>query len=198
MKKAFILAGCLLGLEMAGVALARTPDKPLSADMVIPHETRTALAGARKPARPGQALLSTTIVDAPVQKLCAIIQDYADYPNFMAHTRPAVSPHSAQDHWLLDMRLKLALGGAKKYRLEMAPKISRQSCHLLWKLVPLEELKPEETIHHTAGYWQLTPKPDNRNQTVVEYFVYGNPGSVPFGVGRIDEIVNREGGSRMR
>lgn len=198
MKNAFLIAACLLGLDMAGAAPARTPDYPVSADMVIPHETRAAVAGARKPVAPGQALLATTIVDAPVQKLCSIIQDYADYPNFMAHTRPAVSPYSAQDHWLLDMGQKLALGGAKKYRLEMAPKISRQSCLLLWKLVPLEELTPEETVDRTAGYWQLIPKPDNRNQTVVEYYVYANSGSVPFGVGRIDEIVNRDVGPRIR
>lgn len=154
-------------------------------------ERRVAVKNISKPATPGSSYFAATIVDAPVERLCAIIQDYADYPSFMPNLRQARVVHSAEDHALVDMTLRLPFGKVKKYRVKMEPRTSERSCRLFWKLVPSEDLKPEETIADTSGYWQLTPHPSARTKTVVEYFVYANPGPVPLGLGWMEEIMSR-------
>lgn len=67
--------------------------------------------------------------------------------------------------------LKSPLGKIKKYRLHMELKNAPQSCHLAWAMVKQADLKPEETIADTKGYWALIPQTASKNKTVVKYFV---------------------------
>lgn len=184
----------LLALLAGGTALAHA-SAPVANGRVIDvnvlSEKRIAVKNVSKPATPGTSFFAATIIDAPVEKLCTIIQDYADYPNFMPNMRQARVVHSAEDYSLVDMTLRVPFGKIKKYRVKMEPRTSERSCRLFWKLVPNEDLKPEETIADTSGYWQLTPHPSSRSKTVVEYFVYANPGPVPLGLGWVDDIISK-------
>ena len=154
-------------------------------------ETQVATVDVSKPDRAGKTFIAATIINAPVRKLCAIILDYPDYPNFMPNTDKTKVVQATDDFSVVDMTLKLPFGKIKKYRLKLEPRTSAQSCHLAWKLIQWEELKPDETIADTTGYWQLTRHPANANKTVVEYFVYADPGPIPFGLGWIVDIMSK-------
>lgn len=154
-------------------------------------ETQVVVSDVSKPAIPGKSFLAATIINAPMQKLCSIIQDYSDYPNFMPNTDKTQILYAAEDHAIVNMILKLPLGKVKKYRLRLEPQTSPQACQLSWKLIPWEELKTEETITDTSGYWQLAPYPANSNKTVVKYFVYADPGPVPYGLGWIVDLMSK-------
>lgn len=193
MKKFGRCSALALTLCVTSAAYASTPENLRIVDITVLSERRIAVKNVTKPATPGTSYFAATIIDAPVEKLCAIIQDYADYPAFMPNMRRARVVHSAEDYSLVDMTLKLPFGKIKKYRVKMEPRTSERSCRLFWKLVPSEDLKPEETITDTSGYWQLTPHPSSRNKTVVEYFVHNNPGPMPVGFGWIEKILGKNG-----
>lgn len=187
-----LILGVAAAMQAIVASAASAPaGAPRLIDVTVLSERRVSVKNVSKPAAPGTSFFAATIIDAPVEKLCTIIQDYADYPSFMPNMRKARVVHSAEDYSLVDMTLRVPFGQLKKYRVKMEPRTSERSCRLFWKLVPSEDLKPEETIADTSGYWQLTPHPSHRNKTVVEYFVYANPGSVPVGLGWIEEIVSR-------
>lgn len=140
----------------------------------------------------GKSFIAGTIIDAPVTKLCAIIDNYADYPSFMPNTDKTVIVQATDASTVVDMTLKLPLGKIKKYRLRMDAKNGAQTCHLAWKILPRPELTPEETIADTSGYWDLSPLASDKNKTVVKYFVYSDPGPVPMGLGWIVDSLGKD------
>lgn len=154
-------------------------------------ESKVTLLDVSKPGQAGKSFQAGTLIAAPVEKLCATIQDYAAYPGFMPNlSKIKVSPSAGAT--LLDMTLKLPLGKVKKYRLRMEPKISAGSCQLSWKLVPWEGLKVEETIADTSGYWLFSPLPADKRKTVVKYVVSTDPGPVPMGLGWIVDSLSKD------
>ena len=145
-----------------------------------------------QPNAAGKSFIAGTVIDAPMKKLCATIQDYSEYPSFMPNMAQTRIVRADGKSSVVDMTLKLPLGKVKKYRLQMEPAISDQVCRLSWKLVPWEGLKPEETIVDTTGYWHLTPLASDKNKTVVRYFVYTNPGAIPVGLGWIVDALSKD------
>ncbi|NEX64055.1 SRPBCC family protein [Noviherbaspirillum galbum] len=151
-----------------------------------------AITDFSKPSSPGRTFAARTVINAPVQKLCGILLDYPEYPAFMPNTDNASVIQAADDFAIVNMTLKLPLGKIKKYRLRLEPRNTPQTCHLSWKQVPWEDLKADDTIADTSGYWHLVPHPANPARTVVDYFVYADPGYVPFGFRWIVDILSKE------
>lgn len=156
-------------------------------------EQQVTITDFSNPSSPGRTFAANTVIDAPVQKLCAILQDYLGYVQFMPNMDNARVVQAAGDYSVVDMTLKLPLGKMKRYRLRLEPKVTPQACHLSWKQIPWEELKPDDTIADTFGYWHLTPHPAQSSKTVVEYFVYADPGYVPFGFRWIVDLMSKDG-----
>jgi len=117
----------------------------------------------------GKSFIAGTVIDAPMKKLCSIIQDFPGYPDFMPNMSQTRVVRTEGTASVVDMTLKLPLGKIKKYRLRMEPAVGEQTCRRSWRLVPWEGLKPEETIVDTTGYWHLAPSASDRNKTVVKY-----------------------------
>lgn len=154
-------------------------------------ENKVTVTDLSEEGKAGKTFMATTLMDAPLQKLCAAIQDYPAYPQFMPHTDATQVVQQASDFSLIDMALKLPMGQFKRYRLKMQPQLRPQSCHVAWTLIPREDLQIDETIADTSGYWQLTPDPANGHKTLVRYFVYSDPGPVPFGLGWIVAMLGK-------
>ncbi|WP_229423793.1 SRPBCC family protein [Massilia frigida] len=152
--------------------------------------TVVSLADVSKPGQPGKAFMAATIINAPVPKLCAMIQDYAAYPSFMPNVEK-VAVLRKDDAAQVDMTLKLPLGKVKKYRLRMEPKVTAYHCQLSWKMLPWEGVKAEEAIADTTGFWLLAPHAADKTKTVVKYMVYTDPGPVPLGLGWIVDSMSR-------
>ncbi|WP_273671583.1 hypothetical protein [Janthinobacterium fluminis] len=161
-------------------------------DAATLSESKVTLQEVGKAGAAGKSFLAATIIDAPLPSLCAIIQNFADYPSFMPSVAKTAVTRGADAAVLVDMTLQLPLGKVKKYRLKMEAKSGAQLCQLAWKMVPSAGLKQEETIADTSGYWQLTPAPADKLKTVVRYFVYTDPGPVPMGMGWIVDSLSKD------
>ena len=179
-------AGCLLIAAVCGhAALAAEP-----IDVSKLSDSAVTMVELSKPGSPGKTFAAGTIINAPMQEVCALLQNYGAYPGFMPNTESAkVTQGGGQA--LVDITLKLPMGKIKKYRLRMEPKVGADSCVLAWKLVPWSGLKPEETIVDTSGQWQLTPGAAS-GKTVVRYRVYTDPGPIPFGLGWIVDSLSKD------
>ncbi|TFV92003.1 hypothetical protein E4K72_20035 [Oxalobacteraceae bacterium OM1] len=184
MKRAALLLALMGGLSAAAQALAIDPAALRDGRVMVEPVTSGGL--------PGKTFVATMLINAPVSKLCAIVSDYTAYPAYMPNTANTVVSDKRPDHTVIDMTLKLPLGKIKKYRLRMDPQHTPQACHLAWKQIPWEGLTPDETIADTTGYWHMTPSPSEPGKTVVEYYVYADPGHVPFGLGWIVDIMSKE------
>lgn len=165
---------------------------PQQIDTAILTDTRVEMIEVTKPGNPGKSFTAGTIINAPMQRLCAILLDFPAYPGFMPNTDKASVVQTSEEFSVVEMTLKLPLGKIKKYRLKMEPKLAKQQCWISWKLVPWEGLRPEETIVDTTGYWLLIPDSANANRTVVKYFVNTDPGAVPLGLGWIVDSMSKD------
>jgi hypothetical protein len=174
---------------LAGAAGAACAADPI--DMGHLSETSVALADVSKAGSPGKSFVAATIINAPLQELCALLQNYEAYPAFMPNTQSAKVSHTGPSFSVVDVTLKLAMGKIKKYRLRMDPKASAQSCVLAWKLLPWPGLKQEDTITDTIGSWQLTGAA-TPGKTIVKYTVYTDPGPIPFGAGWIVDSLSKD------
>lgn len=170
----------------AGAAVAAEP-----IDMRKLSDSTVALADVSKPDAPGKSFVAATIINAPLQQLCKLLQDYEAYPAFMPSMQSTKVSQAGAAYSVIDVTLKLPMGKIKKYRLRMEPKASEQSCVLAWKLQPWAGLKQEETITDTVGAWQLTPGA-GAGKTVVKYTVYTDPGPIPFGAGWIVDSLSKD------
>lgn len=177
---------CSLLACAAGAACAAEP-----IDMRGLSDTKVALADVSQEGKPGKSFVAATIIDAPLQELCTLLQNYEAYPAFMPNTQSTRVSQTGASFSVIDVTLKLPMGKIKKYRLRMDPKTSALSCVLAWKLQPWPGLKQEETITDTVGSWQLMPAAA-AGKTVVKYTVYTDPGPIPFGAGWIVDSLSKD------
>ncbi|OBV37222.1 SRPBCC family protein [Janthinobacterium psychrotolerans] len=155
------------------------------------------LVDVSKPGVPGKAFAASTSMPASVAAVCAAIQDFAGYPQFMPNVDKIKVAPAGGGASLVDVTLKLPMGKVKQYRLKMTPKTGDASCNLAWKLVPMEGVKIEDTIFDTSGYWQLSPDPQDAGATAIKYQVYTDPGPVPMGFGWIVDSMSRDSIPKM-
>ncbi|NHQ86523.1 hypothetical protein HA050_10395 [Iodobacter sp. HSC-16F04] len=160
-------------------------------------EQQVTMVDQSKADQAGKTFLAATLMNAPVQKVCAVIQNYADYPSFMPNVAKVKVATTGDDSPVLDMTLHLPLGKVKKYRLKMTPRQGAQQCQLSWKMLQWEGLKADETIADTSGYWLITPSAANPAKTVVKYFVFTDPGPVPMGLGWIVDSLSKDSIPKM-
>ncbi len=170
--------------------VSSTPPKDLELSTL--SESKIAIVDLSFSTQAGKTFLAGTIIDAPMKALCSLVLDYPRYPAFMPNTDKAQVIQTAVDHTLVDMTLKLPLGKIKKYRLRMQSSVDTAACKLSWTMVPRKELTADETIADTVGSWKLTPHPADSRKTVVQYFVYSDPGPVPFGLGWIVDALGKD------
>lgn len=182
--KTFLWMSLLAGASSSAFAAQAIDLRKLS-------ETEVALADVSQAGAAGKSFMAATIIAAPLQQLCALVQDYEAYPAFMPNTQSTKVSHTGAGFTEIDVTLKLPMGKIKKYRLRMEPKTSAQSCVVAWKLVPWPGLKQEETIAATSGSWQFLPG-SLAGKTVVKYAVYTDPGPIPFGAGWIVDSLSKD------
>ena len=191
MQQLFLLLHIGIGAAVLSVAAApTTPSKDL--DPATLAETKITLVDLSDATQSGRTFLAGTIIDAPLPTVCALIMDFSRYPEFMPNTDQAVVVRTHTDHTVLDMRLKLPLGKIKRYQLRMQPTVTARSCRLAWTMLASKDIPTEERIADTRGSWKLSAHPSEARKTVVQYFVYSDPGPVPFGLGWIVDAMGRE------
>lgn len=185
-------ATCFTVLFLALCQLARAQASvPQDLDLSTASETRVEVIDVSNLAVPGNTYVAATLMNGSVQKLCSVIMNYSEYPEFMPNTDKTTIVSTSEGATVIEMTLGLPLGKIKRYRLKMMPAVTPEYCQLSWKLVPWEGLRASETIVDTAGYWQLSPYPKDKNKTLVKYYVFADPGPIPYGLGWIVDVMTR-------
>ena len=179
-----------LFFSSAIAAPAPYPAKPLDAATLT--EATVLVSDVADSTAPGKTYLAGTLIAAPVTKLCAIIGDFAAYPGFMPNTTSATIVRKAETHTVVDMALSLPLGQVKRTRLQMQPTAAADGCKMSWIMLPRANVPVEEAIADTVGSWHISPHPTRPGYAVVQYFVYTDPGPVPFGLGWIVDTMGKE------
>jgi ribosome-associated toxin RatA of RatAB toxin-antitoxin module len=178
-----------ISLLLLACASAAQAADPIDARKLT--ESGVTLVETTKEGSAGKSFAAGTIMSVPMDTLCTLVQDYESYPSFMPNTESAKVAMATPTRAVVDVTLKLPMGKIKKYRLEMAPTVTAESCTVAWKQLPWRGLKAEETIADTRGYWQFTPAPV-AGKTIVKYVVYTDPGPIPFGLGWIVDSLSKD------
>ena len=142
------------------------------------------------PGKRGRTFEAVCLVKASRNNVLKVLKDYKKYPEFMPNvTRIEIVEQRGNDA-VLNYTLTLPLGNIKKYRLKISERApGNQFSTIEWQLQKWPELKMEETITDTAGYWRIEEK--SENDSLVLYHVYTDPGPIPFGLGWIVDVLSK-------
>lgn len=139
----------------------------------------------------GQTIETIGFMRAPGDSLVKLLTDYADYPRFMAAVDVIEIVDRSGDETTLNYILRPMLGLTKKYRIRIAPHmLAEQVWKIEWSKVEWPGLSELETIGDTQGYWLIIEQSPSR--CLIQYYVYTDPGLVPFGLGGIVDAIGRD------
>lgn len=184
-----------MALLLPGVLWARVSPPPIPAaylPVAMLRADKVEVRDVSEPARAGKSYLAGTLFAQPAANICATLFDFAAYPHYMPNTSKVDIVETDGTRTTIDVTLALPLGKIKRYRLQMVGVTSASGCMLRWSLLPRAEIPPSEAIVDTVGSWYLSAHPDDKSKTVVQYFVYTDPGPVPLGFGWIVDALGKE------
>jgi ribosome-associated toxin RatA of RatAB toxin-antitoxin module len=131
------------------------------------------------------------LIKASGKCVVKILKDYKKYPEFMPNVSNIEILEQINNDSLLNYTLSLPLGKIKKYRLRMSERTPESKITILeWQMQKWPELKSEETISDTTGYWRI--EEINEKLSLVTYHVFTDPGPVPFGLGWIVDVLSKK------
>ena len=143
------------------------------------------------PGKRGRTFEAVGLVKASRKNVLKVLKDYKKYPEFMPNVTSIEIVEQRGNDAVLNYTLTLPLGNIKKYRLKISERApGNQLSTIEWQLQKWPELKMEETITDTAGYWRIEEK--SENDSLVLYHVYTDPGPIPFGLGWIVDVLSKD------
>jgi len=146
------------------------------------------IAAAGKKGRTFEAI---GLIKASRKNVLKVLMDYKKYPEFMPNVSRIEIVEQKGTEAVLNYTLTLPLGKIKKYRLRIVEsETGNQFSILEWHMQKWPELKVEETITDTTGYWRIEDK--GENISLVLYHVYTDPGPVPIGMGWIVDVLSKK------
>lgn len=138
----------------------------------------------------GQTIETIGLMHASGEILVGLLTDYEAYPEFMSAVEKIEIVDQDGDQATLNYILTPMLGLTKKYRIKIAPvKLDEQVWKIEWHLVAWPGLTAMQSIGDTQGYWLIIEEGENR--TLVQYYVYSDPGPVPFGLGGLVDVLGK-------
>ena len=138
----------------------------------------------------GKTFEAIGYINASKTTIIKVLTEYEKYPDFMPNISHVKIVEKKGNAVILNYTLTLPLKKIKKYRLKISvSEPEEQSALIQWELLKWPELKPEETIKDTTGYWRIEEK--TQNSSLVLYHVYTDPGPIPFGLGWIVDVLSK-------
>ncbi len=139
----------------------------------------------------GQTIETIGLMQASGATLVGLLTDYKSYPEFMSAVDKIEIVHETRDEATLNYILRPMLGLTKKYRIKIAPtRLDEKVWKIEWHLVVWPGLAKMETIGDTQGYWLIIEQGENRS--LIQYYVYSDPGPVPFGLGGLVNALGKD------
>ena len=130
------------------------------------------------------------LIQAPAEKVFALITDYAHLPSFMPNLARTEVLHQGEAGAVVNYYLDLPLGVRKQYRLQLDYDKQPNSWRMTWHQLDWQGLDPEHSITNTAGYWHLQAV--DKQTTKLHYYTKTDPGHVPFGLGWLVDYLTKE------
>lgn len=138
----------------------------------------------------GRTFEAIGLIKSSKNNVLKILKDYKKYPEFMPNVSRIEIVEQRGNEAVLNYTLTLPMGKIKKYRLRISESAPENQFSILeWQIQKWPELKMEETITDTTGYWRIEEK--SENNSLVLYHVYTDPGPIPFGLGWIAEVLSK-------
>jgi len=129
-------------------------------------------------------------INAPAEKVFALITDYAHLPSFMPHLERTEVLNQDETGAVVNYYLDLPFGVHKQYRLRLDYDKQPNRWRMSWHQWDWQGLDPEHTIADTTGYWDL--KVVDAQTTLLHYYTKTDPGHVPFGLGWIVDYLTEK------
>ncbi len=130
------------------------------------------------------------IMHAPVETIFQLLSDYKAYPDYMSAVDSVNVEWVAGELSTISYYLKAFLGIVKQHRVDItATQHTETSRKIQWELVEWPGLTELETIRDTQGFWLIMER--SPESALVYYYVYTDPGPVPFGLGRIVKTISK-------
>jgi ribosome-associated toxin RatA of RatAB toxin-antitoxin module len=166
------------------ISLSDREKKLIGQGEIIVREVDTA-------GKDGRTFEAIGLINASRGAVFQVLADYNKYPEFMPRVSHIEIVEKSGNESIVNYTLKLPLGKIKKYRLRIYASEGKNQLSLIqWQLQKWPELKSEETIRDTTGYWRIEEK--TQNSSLVLYHVYTDPGPIPFGFGWIVDILSKK------
>jgi ribosome-associated toxin RatA of RatAB toxin-antitoxin module len=138
----------------------------------------------------GKTFEAIGLINATRGTIFQVLSEYEKYPEFMPNVSHVEIVGQIDNESIINYTLTLPLGKIKKYRLGIAVSEPESRSSLIkWQLHKWAELKTEETIRDTSGFWRI--EEISRNSSLVLYHVYTDPGPIPFGLGWIVDVLSK-------
>ncbi|MBU1138583.1 MAG: hypothetical protein KKA76_06370 [Proteobacteria bacterium] len=165
------------------ISLADREEVLIAQGEIIVREIETATKN-------GRTFEAIGIINAPRSTVLQVLSEYEKYPEFMPNVSQIEIVGQEHNESIVNYILSLPLGKKKKYRLKLTVTEPESHSSLIeWQLQKWAELKTEETIRDTSGFWRLEEK--TKSRTLVLYHVYTDPGPIPFGLGWIVDVLSK-------
>jgi len=184
---AFIVAGFLsipVMLNAAAISLDEHEKKLIAHGDIVVRE----IGAAGKKGRTFEAI---GLVKASRNNVLKVVKDYKKYPEFMPNVSRIDIVDQRGNDAVINYTLALPMGNTKKYRISLSESATGNQFSVLeWHMMKWPELKTEETIADTTGYWRIEEK--SEKISLVLYHVYTDPGPIAFGLGWIVDILTKK------
>jgi ribosome-associated toxin RatA of RatAB toxin-antitoxin module len=138
----------------------------------------------------GRTFEAIGLINASANNVMQVLKDYKKYPDFMPNVSRIEIVEQSGNVAVLNYTLTLPLKIIKKYRLRLSVNEAEEQSSLIeWQMEEWPELKMEETIRDTSGYWRIEAQSENKSLAL--YHLYTDPGSIPFGLGWIVDVLSK-------
>ena len=129
----------------------------------------------------GKTYQARILLDSDLNHAYDILTRFECCDKYMPNVKKSTVLSRKKGEAVVNYTLGMPFGIVKKYRLQMKYSKSENEAIIRWKMLPWPELSPKEMIGDTQGYWMLKKIDGRKNEVLLTYRVYAEPGNIPKG-----------------
>jgi len=141
------------------------------------------------PGRKGRTYEAVGVLQGSIDEAFAVLTDYVCYADYMPSVGAVRICEVAGPISVVEVMLHLPLGVKKQYRLRYTSTRHESGFDVTWEKLSWPELKPNQTIADTSGFWLIRRFKDGGLLAV--YHIYTDPGHVPLGLTGVAQGIAR-------
>lgn len=136
--------------------------------------------------------IAIAIFKTDIDTIFNILTDFKTHPEFMPDLKSIIVNKREDGVITTDNTIGLPLGKVKKYRLLFKLNKKDSDAQISWKMIDWPEVPKLQSIDNTIGYWKFEKDKRVNDGIIVTYYVFTDPGEIPFGLGWIVDYFTEE------